>query len=67
VIPRFRGVWSYTLACLPSCPSHADQALAHKIAAEAAQRAGVAAGERLSYRAIDTSSGEVAGVVTGRP
>ena len=57
--------YRYTLACLPSCPTHGDAAAAHRIASEAAKRAGVAADEPLSYRAVDTSTGEVAGVVVG--
>ncbi len=65
VVGKWRGVWSFTLVCGPDCPTHRDERLAHAVAADAAKRAGVAAGEALSYRALDTSSGEVGGVVVG--
>jgi hypothetical protein len=66
VVGRYRGaVWAYTLMCPDSCPTHADAVAAHKVAAEAARRAGTAVDEKLIYTAVDSSSG-VAGVVRGR-
>jgi hypothetical protein len=56
------GRWDYRLSCDPSCRTHAEPRLAHRVAAEAAQRAGLATGQRLAYRAID-SGGVVEGVV----
>jgi hypothetical protein len=56
------GRWDYRLSCDPSCRTHAEPQLAHRVAAEAAQRAGLATGQRLAYRAID-SGGVVEGVV----
>jgi hypothetical protein len=64
VIGRFSGaVWAYTLACEPDCRTFREPQLAHRVAAQAAERAGLDAGQRLVYQAIDTSSGEVSGVV----
>ena len=61
VVGRFHdGLWDYGLRCERDCPTHADQALAHKIANDAARRAG------LGYRAVDNSSGQVTGVVVAR-
>lgn len=66
VVARFHDdTWDYGLRCEPSCRTFAEPQLAHRLASEAAERAGVAAGEALSYRALDTSSGEVGGVVVG--
>ena len=56
------GRWDYRLSCDPSCRTHAEPQLAHRVAAEAARRAGLATGQRLAYRAID-SGGVVEGVV----
>jgi hypothetical protein len=64
---KFRGdIWDYGLMCRPGCRTFTEPHLAHKVASDAARQAGVAAGEPLSYRAVDTSSGTVAGVVLGR-
>jgi hypothetical protein len=64
VAGRFRGdVWAYTMACEPGCRTFREPQLAHRVAAQAAERAGLDAGQRLVYQAVDTSSGEVAGVV----
>jgi hypothetical protein len=61
VVSRFHdGLWDYGLRCGAACPTHADQVLAHRVAAEAASRAG------LGYRAIDSCSGQVTGVVVAR-
>jgi len=63
---RFRDdLWDFGLRCLPSCPTHTQPVLAHRIAADAARRAAEAAGERLVYQAVDSMSGTVAGVVRG--
>jgi hypothetical protein len=65
VVGRYKGaVWAYTLVCPPDCPTHSDAAAAHKVASDAALRAGVTAGEKLSYRAVDDGAG-VVGVVLG--
>ena len=56
------GRWDYRLSCLPSCRTHAEPQLAHRVASDAAKRAGLATGQRLAYRAID-SGGIVEGVV----
>lgn len=67
VVERFRGgVWTYGLRCGPGCRTHAEGQLAHRIAAEAAERAGVAAGERLTYRAFDSNTGRIEGAVVAR-
>ena len=57
---RFRGRWDYGLRCPEECPTHGDQRLAHAVATAAAERAG------LSYRAVDSCSGQVSGVVVAR-
>jgi hypothetical protein len=56
------GRWDYRLSCGPSCRTHAEPQLAHQVASDAAKRAGLATGQRLAYRAID-SGGVVEGVV----
>jgi hypothetical protein len=64
VTGRFRaGVWDYRLSCDPSCRTFAEPQLAHRLAAEAAARAGLATGERLQYQAFDTSTGRIEGAV----
>jgi hypothetical protein len=55
--------WDYGLRCGPSCATFADPKLAHRIAAEAAQRAAAATGQRLRYEAFDSSTGRVEGAV----
>jgi hypothetical protein len=65
VTGRIRGGrWDYRLSCDPGCQTFAEPALAHAVAARAAERAAVATGEKLSYRAID-SGGLVEGAVVG--
>lgn len=65
VLTGFRGgQYDYGLRCEEGCPTLAEPVLAHRIAARAAERAGVTVGERLSYRASDDASG-VVGVVVG--
>lgn len=54
------GLWDYGLRCERDCPTHADQLLAHRVASQAAARAG------LGYRAVDSCSGQVTGVVVAR-
>jgi hypothetical protein len=64
VTARFRGgLWDYGLKCDPSCRTFTEPELAHRLAAEAAERAGLATGQRLSYQAFDTSSGQIEGAV----
>jgi hypothetical protein len=64
VTGRFRaGVWDYRLSCAPSCPTFSTPRLAHRIAAEAAERAALATGNRLTYRAFGEGSGRVEGAV----
>jgi hypothetical protein len=60
VVARFRGIWDYGLRCNEGCPTLTDQALAHRVAAQAAERAG------MGYRAVDSCSGQVTGVVVAR-
>jgi hypothetical protein len=64
VTGRFRaGVWDYRLSCAPSCRTFAEPQLAHRLAAEAAQRAAQATGQRLRYEAFDGSTGRIEGAV----
>jgi hypothetical protein len=66
VTGRFHdGLWDYRLLCAPDCRTHIEPQLAHRIAAEAAERAGLATGQPLSYRAFD-SGGQVEGAVVSR-
>lgn len=68
VVGRFHdGVWDYGLRCEPSCRTFTEPALAHRIASEAAERAGVASGQKLGYRAFDNCTGRIEGAVVGRP
>jgi hypothetical protein len=60
------GVWDYRLSCVPSCRTFAEPQLAHRLAAEAAKRAGLAIGQPLSYRAFDSGAGQVEGAVVSR-
>jgi hypothetical protein len=64
VVGRFHGGrWDFGMRCEPSCRTFAEPQLAHRIAAEAAERAGVVIGRKLSYRAFDGSTGQVEGAV----
>jgi ribosomal protein L37AE/L43A len=64
VTSRFRaGVWDYGLRCDPSCRTFTEPQLAHRVAAEAAQRAAAATGQRLRYEAFDGSTGRIEGAV----
>jgi hypothetical protein len=64
VVGRFRGgVWDFGLRCAPSCRTFAEPQLAHRLAAEAAERAAQATGQRLRYEAFDGSTGAIEGVV----
>ena len=64
VTSRFRGgLWDYGLKCDPSCRTFTAPQLAHRLAAEAAERAGLILGERLQYQAFDSSTGAIAGAV----
>jgi hypothetical protein len=60
------GMWDYRLSCAPSCRTFAEPQLAHRLAAEAAQRTGLAIGQPLSYRAFDSGAGQVEGAVVTR-
>jgi hypothetical protein len=61
VVGRFHdGLWDYGLRCAEGCPTLTDQVLAHRVASEAADRAG------MGYRAVDSCSGQVTGVVVAR-
>jgi hypothetical protein len=44
-------------------PQFSEPQLAHRLAAEATERAGLATGERLRYEAFDTSTGRIEGAV----
>jgi hypothetical protein len=64
VTERFHdGLWDYGLRCGPGCRTFAEPQLAHRIAAQAAERAALALGERLRYEAFDTSTGRIEGAV----
>ena len=64
VVGRFHdGVWDYGLRCEPGCRTFTEPLLAHRIASEAAERAGAAAAQKLSYRAFDSSTGRVEGAI----
>jgi hypothetical protein len=64
VVGRFRaGLWDFGLRCDPSCRTFSEPQLAHRLAAEAAQGAAAATGQRLRYEAFDGSSGQIEGVV----
>jgi hypothetical protein len=64
VTARFRaGLWDYGLKCDPSCRTFSEPRLAHAIASAAAERAGLATGNRLTYRAFGEGSGRVEGAV----
>ncbi len=68
VVGRFHdGVWDYGLRCEPSCRTFTEPVLAHRIASEAAERAGLASGQKLSYRAFDSSTGRIEGAVVAQP
>ena len=64
VVAKFRGgVWDFGLRCDPGCRTFREPRLAHAVASAAAERAGVAIGQKLSYRAFDSSAGQVEGAV----
>jgi hypothetical protein len=64
VVGRFHdGQWDFGMRCDPGCRTFAEPRLAHRLAAEAAERAAAATGQRLQYQAFDNSSGAVAGAV----
>jgi hypothetical protein len=66
VVGRFHdGRWDFGMRCDPGCRTFAEPRLAHRLAAEAAERAGLAIGRKLSYRAFDSSAGQVEGAVLG--
>lgn len=57
------GVWDYRLSCPPSCRTHTEPLLAHRIASGAAKRAAEACGQPLGYRAFGDGTGRVEGAV----
>ena len=64
VTGRFHdGWWDYGLRCEASCRTFTEPQLAHRIAAEAAERAAAATGQPLRYEAFDSSSGQIEGAV----
>ena len=67
VVEKFHGEsWDYGLRCEASCRTHTEPQLAHRIAADAAERAGLATGQKLSYRAFGDGAGRVEGAVLAR-
>ena len=64
VVGRFRGgLWDYGLRCEASCRTFAEPRLAHRIASDAAERAGLVTGQKLRYEAFDGSCGQIEGAV----
>jgi hypothetical protein len=64
VTERFHdGWWDYGLRCEASCKTFTEPQLAHRIAAQAAERAAAATGQTLRYEAFDTSTGRIEGAV----
>jgi hypothetical protein len=64
VVARLRdGLWDFGLRCNPGCKTFAEPQLAHAIASAAAERAGLAIGSKLTYRAFGEGSGQVEGAV----
>ena len=64
VVGRLRdGLWDYGLRCDPGCRTFAEPRLAHAIASAAAERAGLAIGSPLTYRAFGEGSGQAEGAV----
>jgi hypothetical protein len=57
------GRWDFRLSCVPSCRTFSEPRLAHAVAARAAERAAQVTGQRLSYQAFDTSTGQIEGGV----
>ena len=64
VVGRFHdGRWDFGMRCEPGCATFTEPRLTHRLAAEAAQRAAAATGQRLRYEAFDSSSGRIEGAV----
>jgi ribosomal protein L37AE/L43A len=64
LVGRFHdGLWDYGLRCEASCRTFAEPRLAHRIAAEAAERAAAVTGQKLRYEAFDGSCGQIEGAV----
>ena len=64
VVGRFHdGRWDFGMRCDPGCRTFAEPRLAHRLAAEAAERAAAATGERLQDQAFDSSTGQIEGAV----
>jgi len=64
VVGRFHGGrWDFGMRCAAGCKTFSQPLLAHRLAADAAQRAGLATRQKLSYQAFDGSTGRVEGAV----
>jgi hypothetical protein len=64
VTGRFHdSLWDFGLRCNRGCKTFAEPQLAHAIASAAAERAGLAIGTKLTYRAFGEGSGQVEGAV----
>jgi hypothetical protein len=64
VTGRFRaGLWDYRPSCKPGCRTFSEPQLAHRIAAQAAERAALATGQTRRYQAFDSSTGQIKGAV----
>jgi hypothetical protein len=64
VVGRFHdGRWDFGMRCDPGCRTFAEPRLAHRLAAEAAERAAEVTGQRLRYEAFDSSTGRIEGAV----
>jgi hypothetical protein len=67
VVGRFHGgLWDFGLRCEAACRTFTEPRLAHRIAADAAERAGAVTGSPLSYRAFGEGTGLVEGAVLAR-
>jgi hypothetical protein len=67
VVGRFHdGRWDFGMRCDPRCRTFTEPRLAHRLAAEAAERAAAATGQTLRYEAFDNSSGAIEGAVRVR-
>ena len=64
VVGRFHdGQWDFGMRCDPLCRTFTEPRLAHRLAAEAAERAAAVTGQRLRYEAFDGSTGRIEGAV----
>jgi len=64
VVGRFHDTrWDFGLRCEASCKTFTEPRLAHRLAAEAAERAAAATGQPLRYEAFDNHTGAIVGAV----